>query len=298
MRLYPGAALAHAEEVLKEAETAWGNARGGTSNGYVNVYLDTIDRTYRRLKQVFITPDLASSVRSAAYWHLLPEMREGLTTKVTKDPLVAMGWHQSGRPLNDAIKAEIDNLVESLASARAEFEVLKALAGRPGLPVVCDTNMLIHWRRPSEVRWSEMLRARGESARQARIVVPLRVVDELDRQKYGAGPLASRAGRALRYLQETLTGRAGDAVSIRDDATLEIWTHTDERSGDADSAILDVAGDLNTLCAATGARVLTGDLGMQLRADVMGLKTLLLPDEYRKQEPTAAQAAGAPVPLP
>lgn len=126
---------------------------------------------------------------------------------------------------------------------------------------------------------------------QARLVVPLRVVDELDKQKYGDGKLADRAGKALRYLQEASKDRPpGRPVPIRDgDATtLEIWVDADDRGGDADWAILRVAADLEAVRPATGARVLTGDLSMQLRAQVMDLKVLHLPDTYRKRETQAA----------
>jgi hypothetical protein len=112
-----------------------------------------------------------------------------------------------GRPLNEALSAEIDSQVKALTLARAELDALKALAARPGLSIVYDTNMLIHWNRPCDIGWKEVLRASGETATLARLVVPLRVVDELDKQKYGDGKLADRAGKALRYLQEASKDR-------------------------------------------------------------------------------------------
>jgi hypothetical protein len=287
VRLHPGVTLAQADAILRDAEAAWRNARSGGNAGFASAYADAVSRTYPRLKEVFATPNLASGIRSAAYWHLLPIIRDSQATKYTTDPDVARGWANSDRPLNEALSAEIDDQVKALALARTEFDALKALAARPGLPIVYDTNMLVHWSRPCDIGWRDVLRDCTETATQARLVVPMRVVDELDKQKYGDGRLADRAGKALRYLQEVLKDHPpGRPVPIRDgdSTTLEIWVEAEDRGGDADLAILRAAADLDALHLATGARVLTGDLGMQLRAQMMDLKVLHLPDKYRKRE--------------
>ncbi len=291
MRLHPGTTLAHADAVLSDAEATWKNAQSGGNAGFASAYTDAVSRTYPQLREVFAAPDLASGIRSAAYWHLLPIIRDSQTTRYTTDPDVARGWVNSRRPLNDALSAEINDQLQALILARTELDALKALAARPGLPIVYDTNMLIHWNRPRDIEWKDVLRHSGETATQARLVVPLRVVDELDRQKYGDGKLADRAGKALRYLQEASKDHPpGQPVPIRegDATTLEIWVDAEDRGGDADLAILRVAADLDALCPATGARVLTGDLGMHLRAQVMELKVLHLPDTYCKRETQAA----------
>ena len=290
VRLSPGTTLAHADAVLRDAETTWQNARGGDNAGFASAYTNAVSHTYLRLKEVFAAPDLASGIRSDAYWHLLPIIRDSLTTRYTADPDVARGWANSKRPVNDALSAEIEAQVTALALARAELDALNALASRPGLPIVYDTNMLIHWNQPCDIKWNDVLRISGEAVTQARLVVPMRVVDELDRQKYGDGKLANRASRALRYIQAVLKDHPpGHPVPIRDDdtTTLEVWVDPEERAGEADLAILRVAADLNALCSATGAVVLTGDLGMQLRAQMMDMRVLHLPDIYRKREATA-----------
>ena len=172
-----------------------------------------------------------------------------------------------------------------LADVRKDFEALTALAARPGLPLVFDTNILNHWRRPAEIDWPKVLRQWGETADVARIIVPLRVVDELDGQKYGDGLLAKRASRAVRGLYDVFRGReAGEPVPIvaGHRATLEVWLSTDQRGVDPDMAILRCAADVDHLHEG-GARVVTGDLGMRLRAQHMDLKVRELPDEYRKQ---------------
>jgi hypothetical protein len=84
---------------------------------------------------------------------------------------------------NQALATEIENQVKTLEQARAELEELKELAARPGPPVVCDTNMLSHWRQPGDVLWRDVFKAQGDLL--TRLVIPLRVIDELDRHKYG-----------------------------------------------------------------------------------------------------------------
>ena len=72
-----------------------------------------------------------------------------------------------------------------LDRARAELDALKTLAERPGLALVLDTNIFHTWQRPDQIDWPAVLRGWTETAREARLIVPLRVVDELDAQKYG-----------------------------------------------------------------------------------------------------------------
>ncbi|MEU4562364.1 PIN domain-containing protein [Actinoplanes sp. NPDC023936] len=288
MRLNPGVTMARADEVLTAAETTWTNAGGG--GDYYSDYHDAVGATYEPLRECFAEPDLAGDMQSGTYWHLvalrLPD--------IPPAQLLAPGvWNTPNSTLpaevrrahNEAFRREIGNRQRALASAREQLKALSALAARPGLPLVLDTNILNHWRRPAEIDWPKVLRQWDEPADVARIVVPLRVVDELDSQKYGDGPLAKRASRAVRGLYDVFKGReAGKPVPIvaGHRATLEIWLAADQRDADPDMAILRCAADLNHLHDG-GARVVTGDLGMRLRAQNMDLKVRELPDEYRKQ---------------
>jgi rRNA-processing protein FCF1 len=274
--------LAYADEVLRNAEGTWTDALG--AQDFFRAYADAVHETYPVLAKVFAAPDLAGGLRSAAYWNLLPigAARAG-SGGLTTERVVAESLNRARRAENQALQAEIRNQLGALERARAELQALKELADRPGLPVVYDTNMLNHWAQPGDIRWREVLRDCQEIATLARLVVPLRVIDELDRQKYGQGDLARKAATAIRYLERVLgDGKPGQPAPLRDDATLEVWTDTDDRGGDADLSILRCAADLDNLHRDTGARVLTGDAGMRLRARQMGLKTLRLPEHLRK----------------
>ena len=283
MRLAPGISLAHADKVLRAAEATWSDALG--AQDVFRAYADAVHETYQALAKAFAAPDLAGGLRSTAYWNLLPigAARAG-TGGFTTERIIADSQHRARRAENQALSTEIKNQLRALEQAHAELQALTDLAARPGLPVVYDTNMLNHWAQPGDIRWREVLRTSRESAVLARLVIPLRVIDELDRQKYGQGDLARKAATAIRYLERVLRdGKPGQPVRLRDDATLEVWAEADDRSGDADLSILRCAADLDNLHPDSGARVLTGDTGMRLRAWQMGLKTLQLPEDSRKK---------------
>jgi PIN domain len=278
MRLAPGISLDYANDVLRRAETAWGNAL--SAQDPFRAYSDAVHDTYPTLAQVFATPDLAAGLRWTAYWNLLPI---GGTQAIT-DAALPMSINRGRRAENQALSTEIKNQLKALERARSELQALQDLATRPGLPIVYDTNMLNHWRQPGDIHWREVLKSQEEDANLARLVIPLKVIDELDRQKYGQGDLAKRAATAIRYLERVLRdSKPGQPVQLRLDATLEAWVDTDDRSGDADLSILRCAADLDNLHRDTGGRVLTDDIGMRLRAQQMSLKVLRLPQDLRKK---------------
>lgn len=274
MRLLSGVTLDRADEVLRTAKNVWVNARGGTY-GFFHAYIGAVEKTYTQLRTCFAEPDLAGAMRGDAYWHLLtlgPVPAPPAPTEVI-------------RASNEAYGRVISDVIRELDLARAELDALTKLAARPGLPLILDTNVFHTWQRPDQIDWPTVLRGWKETERTARLVVPLRVVDELDRQKYGNGVLAESATKAVRFLQQTLAGRAGEPAPIRANhtATLEVWTQTEDRGPDADLAILRCATDLDVLRAG-GARVVTGDLGMQLRAERMDIQVRALSDDYRKKK--------------
>ena len=282
MRLTPGITLAYADDVLRRAEATWGNARG--AQDYYRAYTDAVHDTYPTLSQAFAAPDLGASLHSTAYWNLLSIGGAPLDLGFTTDPAVAANRTRALRAENQALATEIENQVKGLEQARAELEELKKLAARPGLPVVYDTNMLNHWRQPGGVLWRDVFKAQDEDVLLTRLVIPLRVIDELDRQKHGQGDLAKKAATAIRYLERVFKySLPGQPVQLRQGATLEVWVDTDDRGGDADLSILRCAADLDNLHQDTGARVLTDDVGMRLRAQQLGLKMLRLPQDHRKR---------------
>lgn len=281
MRLTPGTALDDADDVLSRAETIWHAVRG--SGKLYGAYVEAVRDTFPTLKQVFVSPDLSAGLHSTAYWQLVA-IRSMAPDRSVDRPVARVMREPADLAVRHALITEIESQVQALKQARVELDAWKELAARPGLPVVYDTNMLNHWRQPGDIRWRDVFKAAGENVPQTRLVIPLRVIDELDRQKYGQGDLARKAATAIRYLERVLkNSQPGEAVRLREDTTLEIWVDTDDRSGDADLSILRSAADLDALHPTTGVRVLTDDIGMRLRAKQMGLKTFRLPEDHRKR---------------
>ncbi|WP_327301872.1 PIN domain-containing protein [Streptomyces goshikiensis] len=222
-----------------------------------------VEWTDRVLSQFFAEPDLAGGLYDGHFEHIIRGPQHPATLRL--------------------LAREVERQIERLQQARQELAVLRAYAERPGTPVVYDTNVLVHWRPPDEIKWTEVLRDQGVRTTQVRLVVPLVVIDELDRQKNGSGQLGERAGRAIRYLERTLVGEPGVPVQVRDGVTLEVRLDpVGHRRGDADMEILLCAAELNRLQPEAGTRVLSDDFGMHLRAQGLALQAMRLPAEYRK----------------
>ncbi|GAA3371238.1 hypothetical protein GCM10020367_21090 [Streptomyces sannanensis] len=277
MRLKPGVTLDRAEDELRKAVMAFENAQ--SSQPYETLwdgYLRAFDQVLRGLEQTFADPDLAGGLMSPAFWNLFQV--GGI-----------------GPAANRIVLGEVEAQLRVLREAEQDLAELKALAERPGVPVVVDTNVLLRWDQPDHINWRTILKDDGANDPQTRLVVPLVVLDELDRQKYGDGVLARRAATAIRYLDKALAnGNAGATVRVKDGVTLEVGGLAMRRSTkDVDMQILLCAADLDQLNPHAGTRVLTGDIGMRLRAAQMGLRTFQLPENHRKPGTAMSDAPSA-----
>src|SRR5262245_44844628 len=137
MRLNPGVTLAYADDVLRQAETKWGNARG--AQALYRAYTDAVHDTYSTLKHAFAVPDVAAGLHSTAYLNLLPIGNTRPELSFVNDPDMAPNVLRGLRAENQALTTEMENQVKALEQTRADLEVLKKLADRPGLPIVYDT---------------------------------------------------------------------------------------------------------------------------------------------------------------
>ncbi|WP_420077958.1 PIN domain-containing protein [Streptomyces sp. JL4002] len=217
----------------------------------------------------FAEPDLGAGLYQGHYWQLATSAK-------------------SSSVFYGTLVRELQQQIEALEHAEEELGRLRSYAERPGTPIVYDTNMLVHWRPPDEVKWTEVLRDEGVRTKEVRLVVPLVVIDELDRHKYGAGQLGDRAAKAIRYLEKTLVDGPGQPVTVREGVTLEVRLDAlGHRRGDPDMEILLCAADLNQLKPEAGTRVLSDDFGMHLRAQGLDLQAMRLPACYRKGAPAA-----------
>jgi hypothetical protein len=115
-----------------------------------------------------------------------------------------------------------------------------------------------------------------------RIVVPLLVLEQLDRLKYSANQkTGERAKGVIGELSRLLDERGGVPADIPKRGTIEVFIdepgHVCMASEDAE--IVEVAGQLTGLLSKP-ARLVTGDLGMRLRAGALGVEVVALPDGW------------------
>ncbi|WCD91186.1 hypothetical protein KPP03845_200147 (plasmid) [Streptomyces xanthophaeus] len=263
MRLKPGFTPDIAQQILSKALLEWQNLQS-SRDGW-NDYFRVVDAVDRQLSQCFSEPDLGAVLYQGHFGLLVGSGRMSTVT-----PRLMM--------------REISKQIEVLEHAQEELRLLRAYADRSGTPVVYDTNMLVHWLSPDQVKWVEVLRAEGVRTSEVRLVVPLIVVDELDRQKSGTGQLGERAAKAIRYLQSALSsGTPGEPVQIQPGVTLEVRLDPlGHQRGDADMEILLCAAELDQLKPNGGTRVLSDDFGMHLRAQGLRLLAMRLPAHCRK----------------
>lgn len=102
---------------------------------------------------------------------------------------------------------------------------------------VIDTHVLLHFEVPAQVNWLQIL---GSSS--VRLVLPLRVIEELDTRNYTArSGLAERARGVISWLRSELGDDPRTGVPVRQGVTMEVYmpSGSRRRGGDAHQEVLD-----------------------------------------------------------
>ncbi|WP_329311074.1 PIN domain-containing protein [Streptomyces sp. NBC_01262] len=239
-------------------------------------YLAWADTCESRLRAVFAEPDITARLHTQRYWHLYRHH------EVEADDV----WVNTNLPVPDPAGQEVAAQLTYLASIARQTEQLGALAERPGRVLVYDTNSLMHYQPPDAIEWAKLVKASA-----VRLVVPLVVVDELDRKQHeGSEKMAQRARRALQELDKILDGtQPGEAAPLPERAGVSIEFLMDEpghrREASADDEVIERSVLLAQIIGGSVA-VVTADTGMRLRARAAGLETLRLPAASGKDQPT------------
>jgi predicted ribonuclease YlaK len=177
-------------------------------------------------------------------------------------------------PLVDAeVKLHVSVLERMLADLRRRIMRITAVDGHA---VVLDTNILLHYKPLIELPWNELT-----EAERVRVIVPLRVIEELDQKKYAPRKdLAARARRLLPQLRSWL-GPAGAPAVIATNITIEVMVDGGprRRPSDADEEILAACRELGQF-GASAVSLLSADTAMQLRAQAEEIAVITLPDKY------------------
>jgi rRNA-processing protein FCF1 len=188
-----------------------------------------------------------------------------------------------GEHLVRQVNAEIDSKRQELLTlAQQLVDARNSLSLSSGLPVIVDTNLFVHCLRFDQIKWRPIVEDN------ARIVVPLRVIEELDAMKTDNKDRLRRASReALSWLESLLTTNGTGPVKLRekDDTTIEILLSDRPRyrPADPDEEVLDVCHEFKLFVGR--ATLVTADTGMRLRARAEGVGVKMMPDEYLKPLP-------------
>lgn len=263
LRLKSGFTAQQALNALSPLIMKAGNIRGAYGAlALRDAYLQWAEAVEAQL--VYLTHDEATHrmLQTDRYWHI-----RGLRED---DPRPA--------PLIDAEVTAQQNALTRLATDLEER--VRRLTAARGAVAILDTNILLHFEEPDKIPWTEVLDAPA-----VRLVLPLRVIEELDAKKYSnSDKLASRS-RALLPKIERLVGADGYPAGLAEGVTIEVLAEPGPRlkPDDADEEILDFCSDFAQL---TGQRVtlVTNDTAMRLRARAQATAVVALPDKYARRQ--------------
>ncbi len=218
-------------------------------------YAEWVEVTEMELTNLTHDTDVLAIPYTSAYWEIL---------RLTPSSPRAVA----------VIEAEIRRQIAGLEGLRDDLKRrLDRARCAPGHIAVLDTNVLLHHQLPDSVNWREIIDQQA-----VRIVIPLRVIEELDAKKYSdSDRIRDRARKRLPHLYK-LVGPGGTPKALNDYATIEVFIEPGPRirPADADTEILEATRDLRRL-SDKGVTVVTGDTGMRLRAEAEGIPTALMP---------------------
>ena len=265
VRLRLGITADSALDSLRSLRLQAGNVAAGgggiAPERHRDEYLAWVETAEVQLRSLFAAPDVWRKLYTDRYWHL----RELTSDTPRPYPLVDMEarWQVT----------RLERLAERLRQAQ---QFLELPAG--SVAVVPDTNVFAHYRRFDEIRWPELA-----GAKQVRLVVPLLVLDELDKLSYKSRSGGERAAGALRALAWLRGDSLPEApVHVREGTTLQFLVDPPghQRRANSDDELLTRVEDLVAVVGEE-VRVATGDYGMHVRARARGLRCLTLPEELR-----------------
>ncbi|MCO1582139.1 PIN domain-containing protein [Crossiella sp. SN42] len=268
---HPGANISNLYMALEQVRMGAQNlVRGTDPKQYLRDYHQWAIESYRKLRAQIDAEDISRLVMTKRYVLLLTE--PGSISEATR--------------LADIAALELDERVATLEAACAELVRERARWKRSGTFVMPDTNVYLH--HSNSIRHIDYAAAIGIPASPVHVVVPLVVVDELDRLKRTGA--RSRARVTLAVLSRELTepdsvGRLREVADLAQpsppvghpDDTIELLFDPPGhvRHARADDEIVASALVVETWIGRK-IKLVTSDLGMVLRARAAGLDVVAL----------------------
>ena len=275
----PGVATEQLVAVLHEETINLSNLRSGPGTGIdrFNAYLQWSSDVVMRLGAMLRPGDLEQLVTTPCYWTL--QTLDPAARQLSLAGFVDLEVTERLR----RFELERDDLRRSIEHWRAQ----------EGWLTVADTNVYLHHVRYfDDVDWNAVVGARLDGVH---LVIPLQVIDELDRHKRSqrgrkvgaanAEEVRTRARVTLKKMDEWPSPGASVTVqraripergAITAEVLLDPPGHL--RLADADAEIVDRAVVVKQL-AQREVTIVTFDVGMKLRAQAAGLRVVRLTEQ-------------------
>ena len=272
LRLKEGVTFEHAVAALRELSTEGRNAVSVPA--VQEAYIDWVEKAEAQLAGLTHDRSVICMFQTERYWRI-------------RD---IHGHHV--RPFQ-MVQAEINLHCAALDRMLDDLEQRHAnVNAAPGQIVVLDTHVLLHYLPPDQIEWPDVV-----NAKEVRLVIPLRVIEELDEKKFSDSKLLRTRSRALLPQLEAVIAPGGKPGALRDHVTIEVplADRTRGRPADADTEVLETCREIEQLTTHQVVLV-TADTGMRIRAQAHGLQVCRPPDTYRRLSSTddAASTARAP----
>jgi hypothetical protein len=268
LRLKPGTRPEQVLQILQVLETGLRNlpgegAGGGTFGEVLERrqlnYLQWVENAEGQLSNFADERDMSAQLHTRFYWAI----RDAGPKTPRAMPLI-----------DTEISLQKAALIRIAADLRARSE--RAAAG--GLIAVLDTHVLLHYEPPESIDWIEIV---GEP--QVRLLLPMRVVDELDEKKHtGSDRVRGKARSILPHIERMVGPDGAPGEPIRPGVTMEVeMVGEDQQSPDADRSIIETCIELQQLAGEPrNVSLVTGDAGMRLRAAQRGVAAIAMPESY------------------
>lgn len=236
------------------------SAAGPDVMRFRNRYLQWVEAVQMQLANWTSDAETLTMLQSPSYWEI-----RGLQDETPRP------W-----PL---ITAEIDSQAGFLRALLDDLQRrVRHASDGDGYPAVLDTNVLLEYLPIDEIPWVEVL-----GFTPVRLLIPLRVIEELDAKKYSRRPdLSKRARRILPKLESLVRGQRAGQLSECVRVGVPIDPGPRLRPADADEEILDTAREIGQL-GGKPVTVVSGDTAMLIRADALGLRSIKLGEEHLRR---------------
>ncbi|GAA1311708.1 hypothetical protein Psi02_72440 [Planotetraspora silvatica] len=294
--LEPGANRNKVVETLNEVAAEAGDllSTDGAGREMRLAYLKWVNKTRAKLRGQISNADLDRLVTTPRYITVLSMQITEAPIAVRKNPNPRTGpaWLPvSGPdtlPIRNMIELEVAEHIRSLEAASATLrkwsDLLDSL-DRPGHFVIADSSVYCH--HPSRLNaWEVSADINVLPSHDVHLILPLAVLDELDRQKdRGQGGASTNARETIKQLDSLLPNgvvrRRGTAPENpafpRGAITMDLWPDPAGhiRMVRTDDEIIARAVAFQAL-AGRSVHLLTGDIGMCTRARMAGLDSTRL----------------------